>query len=103
MVVAARFAATGLAWLITSLRGYRTIRRGDIDAHQRWMLRSYLVTLSPAVFRLFLLVPALMQLASPLVMVPSLLVLSWALPLLAYESGRRLRSLRTSFARARMA
>ena len=96
------FAATGLAWLITSLRGYRTIRRGDIDAHRRWMLRSYLVTLSPAVFRLFLLVPALMQLASPLVMVPSLLVLSWALPLLAYESGRRLRSVRTSFARARM-
>ena len=97
------FAATGLAWLITSLRGYRTIRRGEVDAHRRWMLRSYLVTLSPAVFRLFLLVPALMQLASPLVMVPSLLVLSWALPLLAYESGRRLRSLRTPPARARMA
>ncbi|HBS54146.1 MAG TPA: hypothetical protein DEA38_00230 [Stenotrophomonas sp.] len=97
------FAATGLAWLITSLRGYRTIRCGEVDAHRRWMLRSYLVTLSPAVFRLFLLVPALMQLASPLVMVPSLLVLSWALPLLAYESGRRLRSLRTSPARARMA
>ncbi|SNY72221.1 DUF2306 domain-containing protein [Stenotrophomonas sp. CC120223-11] len=97
------FAATGLAWLITSLRGYRTIRRGEVDAHRRWMLRSYLVTLSPAVFRLFLLIPALMQLASPLVMVPSLLVLSWALPLLAYESGRRLPRLRTATARARMA
>ncbi len=97
------FAATGLAWLITSLRGYRTIRRGDIDAHRRWMLRSYLVTLSPAVFRLFLLVPALMQLASPLVMVPSLLVLSWALPLLAYETGRRLPRLRAAPVRARMA
>lgn len=84
------FAATGLAWLSTSWRGYRTIRRGEIDAHRRWMLRSYLVTLSPAVFRLYLLVPALMQLASPLVMVPSLLVLSWALPLLAYETARRL-------------
>ena len=97
------YAATGRAWLITSVRVYRTIRRGGVDAPRRWMLRSYLVTLSPAVFRLFLLVPALMQLASPLVMVPSLLVLSWALPLLAYESGRRLRSFRTSPARARMA
>ncbi|WP_459041019.1 DUF2306 domain-containing protein [Stenotrophomonas sp. PSU-St19] len=97
------FAATGLAWLITSLRGYRTIRRGEVDAHRRWMLRSYLVTLSPAVFRLFLLVPALMQLASPMVMVPSLLVLSWALPLLTYELGRRLPRLRTAHVRARMA
>ena len=84
------------------MRGYRTIRHGEVDAHRRWMLRSYLVTLSPAVFRLLLLVPALMQLASPLVMVPSLLVLSWGLPLLVYESGRSLRNLRTSFARARM-
>lgn len=97
------FAATGLAWLITSLRGYRTIRRGEVDAHRRWMLRSYLVTLSPAVFRLFLLVPPLMQLASPLVMVPSLLVVSWALPLLGYEMGRRLPRLRAAPVRARMA
>ncbi len=97
------FAATGLAWLITSLRGYRTIRRGEVDAHRRWMLRSYLVTLSPAVFRLLLLVPPLMQLASPLVMVPSLLVVSWALPLLGYETGRRLPRLRAAPVRARMA
>mgnify|MGYP002040317954 FL=1 len=89
------FAATGLAWLVTSFCGYRSIRRGDVEQHRRWMLRSYLVTLSPAVFRLSLLVPALMQLASPLVMVPSLLVLSWALPLLVHEAGRRLVSIGT--------
>ncbi|HDS1038348.1 TPA: DUF2306 domain-containing protein [Stenotrophomonas maltophilia] len=97
------FAATGLAWLITSLRGYAAIRRGQIDTHRRWMLRSYLVTLSPAVFRLFLLVPPLMQLASPMVMVPSLLLASWALPLLALEAGRRWPGLRRAPARARMA
>lgn len=89
------FAATGLAWLVTSFCGYRSIRRGDVEQHRRWMLRSYLVTLSPAVFRLALLVPALMQLASPLVMVPSLLVLSWALPLLVHEAGRRVASIGT--------
>jgi len=97
------FAATGLAWLITSLRGYGAICRGQIDTHRRWMLRSYLVTLSPAVFRLFLLVPPLMQLASPMVMVPSVLLASWAMPLLAFEAGRRWPGLRPAPAGARMA
>lgn len=37
------------------------------------MIRAYLVTLAPALFRLSLLVPGVMALASPLVMIPTLL------------------------------
>lgn len=85
------FAATGAAWVVTALAGYIAIRGKRMQAHRRWMIRNYLVTLAPASFRLALLVPGVMALASPLVMIPLLLWLSWALPLLAYESGRALR------------
>lgn len=84
------FAATGLAWLVTAIAGYRAIRRKRTQLHRRWMIRNYLVTLAPATFRLSLLVPGVMALASPIVMIPLLLWLSWALPLLAYEAGRAL-------------
>ena len=52
------------------------------------MIRAYLVTLAPALFRLSLLVPGVMALASPLVMIPTLLWLSWTAPLAAYELAR---------------
>lgn len=56
------------------------------------MIRNYLVTLAPASFRLALTVPGVMALASPVVMIPLLLWLSWVLPLLAYETVRVLRT-----------
>lgn len=83
------FAATGLAWFATALAGFAAIRGGRVQAHRRWMVRNYLVTLAPAFFRLSLLVPGMMALASPASMVPLLLWASWALPLLVYEAGRR--------------
>ena len=55
------------------------------------MIRAYLVTLAPALFRLSLLVPGVMALASPLVMIPTLLWLSWTAPLAAYELARHRR------------
>ena len=82
------FAATGLAWLATALAGYIAIRGKRMRAHRRWMIRNYLVTLAPATFRLALATPGVMALASPLLMIPLLLWLSWALPLLAYEVVR---------------
>lgn len=82
------FAATGIAWVTTALAGFVAIRRKRTQVHRRWMIRNYLVTLAPATFRLALLVPGMMALASPMLMIPLLLWLSWALPLLAYEAGR---------------
>lgn len=83
------FIATGLAWLATASMGYVAIRHRRVQDHRRWMLRNYLVTLAPASFRLALLVPGLMALASPMRMIPLLLWASWALPLLVHEAIRR--------------
>ena len=83
------FAATALAWLTTSLIGYRAILKGKAQLHRRWMTRNYLVTLAPITFRALIRIPGVMALASPVVMIPVLLWLSWALPLLLYEIGRR--------------
>ena len=82
------FAATGIAWVSTAAAGFVAIRRKRTDVHRRWMIRNYLVTLAPATFRLALLLPGVMALASPIVMIPVLLWLSWMLPLLAYEAIR---------------
>jgi len=82
------FAATGIAWGSTAVAGFVAIRRKRTDAHRRWMIRNYLVTLAPATFRLTLLVPGVMALASPILMIPLLLWLSWMLPLLAFEAMR---------------
>lgn len=82
------FAATGLAWIVTSATGFIAIRGGQVQVHRRWMIRSYLVTLAPVTFRVALLAPGLMALAPPAVMIPLLLWLSWVVPLLAYEAGR---------------
>ena len=82
------FIATGLAWLVTAIMGYIAIRQRRTRDHRRWMIRNYLVTLAPASFRLALLVPGLMALSAPMLMIPLLLWLSWALPLLVYEAIR---------------
>jgi len=82
------FAATGLAWIVTSATGFIAIRGGQVQVHRRWMIRSYLVTLAPVTFRVALLAPGLMVLAPPAVMIPLLLWLSWVVPLLVYEAGR---------------
>ncbi len=79
------FAATALAWLTTALTGLIAIRSGRVRSHQRWMVRNYLVTLSPITFRALLKIPSVMELAPPLVMIPILLWLSWLLPLLVCE------------------
>lgn len=84
------FSATGLAWLFTALMGFAAIRKKQPLVHRRWMVRAYVVTLAPIAFRMAILIPGVMQLASPEVMIPTLLWLSWAAPLLAYEAGRRL-------------
>lgn len=86
------FAATGITWVVTAVVGFVAIRRKRMDMHRRWMIRNYLVTLAPATFRLALLVPGMMALASPIVMIPLLLWLSWLMPLLAYEALRAIRA-----------
>lgn len=87
------FAATAWAWLITALAGLMAIRRGQVQVHRRWMIRAYLVTLAPITFRLLIRTPGVMTLAAPPDVIAVLLWVSWVLPLVGYEAGRRLLAL----------
>lgn len=79
------FAATALAWLSTAFAGSVAIHSGRVWLHRRWMVRNYLVTLSPITFRALAVLPDLMSLAPPSIMIPILLWASWLVPLLICE------------------
>ncbi len=84
------FAATALAWLTTALIALTAIHRNRVRPHRRWMVRNYLVTLSPITFRILLQAQIAMGLAPSPAMIATLLWLSWMLPLLVYEGGYRI-------------
>ena len=84
------FAATALAWSTTALVALISIRRGQVGPHRRWMIRNYLVTLSPITFRILLQGQIAMGLAPSPATIATLLWLSWLLPLLVYEGGHRM-------------
>jgi uncharacterized membrane protein len=48
------FGFLGVAWLATTAQAYRRIRAGDIAGHQRWMTRSYALTLAAVSLRIYL-------------------------------------------------
>ncbi len=48
------FAGLALCWLLTGLRAYQAIRLGDIQAHQKWMLRNVALTLAAVTLRIYL-------------------------------------------------
>lgn len=81
------FGATALAWLVTAFMGYTAIRRGQVTLHRQWMIACYLATLAPITFRALIRIPGMMEIAPPMTMIPTLLWLSWAAPLLVYGVG----------------
>jgi len=86
------FAATALAWLTTALVGLVSIRSGQVDRHGAWMIRCYLVTLAPITFRAALHLPGVFAIVPPPPAgIAWLLWMSWVLPLVVYEVGRRVR------------
>lgn len=48
------FALLALAWLATTLNGYRLIRQRQIASHRAWMIRSYALTLAAVTLRCYL-------------------------------------------------
>ncbi len=88
------FAGTALAWLVAGSVGLVAIRRGQVLRHRRWMVRAYLATLAPVVFRVAL--PSAIGLG----MTPSpglialLLWASWMVPLSVYGVGRAIADVR---------
>lgn len=87
------FAATALAWLTTALVALTAIHRGKVWPHRRWMIRNYLVTLSPITFRILLQAQIAMEAAPSPATIALLLWLSWLLPLLIYEGFHRIAGL----------
>ncbi len=48
------FSLLAVLWLVTGGMAYWRIRARDIEAHRRWMIRSYALTLSAVTLRLWL-------------------------------------------------
>jgi hypothetical protein len=46
------FLLAGVLWWQTTWCGYRAIRRGDVEQHIRWMIRSFAWALSAPAFRI---------------------------------------------------
>jgi uncharacterized membrane protein len=68
------FGLLALVWLYTDFRGYRAIRRLDIERHRAWMLRNYSLTFAAVTLRIYLpLAAAVMHLS----FIPSYRVISW--------------------------
>ena len=79
------FGVLAVCWLGTTLQAYRRIRAGDVVTHQRWMIRSYALTLAAVTLRIYLPASAVAglpfdvsyQVISWLCWVPNLLVAEW--------------------------
>ncbi|MGD9529667.1 DUF2306 domain-containing protein [Pseudonocardia sp.] len=70
----AGFGLLAVLWMGFALSGLRAIRRRDVVAHRRWMLRTFAMTYAAVTLRLWLLVliPLLGGFAAAYVLVPFL-------------------------------
>jgi uncharacterized membrane protein len=73
-------ATLALVWMSTSAMAYLAIRNKNIQVHQEWMVRSYLVTFAFVSFRWFIELPYISELHGPV-----LLWVSWAMPLFIFQ------------------
>jgi uncharacterized membrane protein len=48
------FAMMAVCWLFTTIVAYISIKKGDVDAHRDWMIRSYAHTLAGVTLRIYL-------------------------------------------------
>jgi uncharacterized membrane protein len=48
------FGALAALWLATAVMAYLTIRQGDVQAHRAWVIRSYALTFSGVMLRLWM-------------------------------------------------
>ena len=48
------FAALAVLWMYSNYKGYSSIRKREIIAHQLWMIRNYALTFAAVTLRLWL-------------------------------------------------
>ncbi|MBJ7348304.1 MAG: DUF2306 domain-containing protein [Thermoleophilaceae bacterium] len=56
IVARAGFTALALLWLSSAVMAITSIRRGDVVAHQRWMIRNFALTFAGVTLRLQLMI-----------------------------------------------
>lgn len=83
-----------LAWLITTGSAYIAIRRGAVQQHREWMIRSYIVTFAFVTFRLTENLMLDWHLAGAEELDSMTAWACWAVPLLLAEPFLQLRKLR---------
>lgn len=54
IVSASGLGLLALFWLITIIKAYTSIRRLDIDEHQKWMIRNYALTFAAVTLRIYM-------------------------------------------------
>jgi hypothetical protein len=57
------FFFLALAWIFTTLMGWRAARARDFTNHKRWMIRSFALTFAAVTLRLYLLPAIIMDMA----------------------------------------
>jgi uncharacterized membrane protein len=88
-----------LAWLTTAGMAYYAIRQRQIQVHQEWMVRSYVVTFAFVTFRFLNDVPLFSHLGPPNERAINYIWACWVLPLLVAEVTMQLRRMRARPAR----
>jgi hypothetical protein len=86
-VFGAGLAGLGVAWVVTTTFAIAAVRRGLIDEHRQWMIRSYVVTSGFVTFRVLF---GLLQVAGVGTLHERLAASSWfcwAVPLLVTEAA----------------
>jgi len=84
------------AWVITSGMAYIAIRRGDIQQHREWMIRSYAVTFAFVTFRIFDNLFISWKIAPDPEVDTAMAFACFAIPLLLIEPILQFRKLRAS-------
>ena len=84
------------AWVGATAFAYIAIRRGKVDLHREWMLRSYVITFGFVVFRAMVVSPLFAGLGGLAERLTVLLWLSWTVPLLGAEFVLQWRALRVA-------
>jgi uncharacterized membrane protein len=83
------FGGLAVCWVVTTILALRSIRRREIPAHQRWMYRSYALTLAAVTLRIYLPLAAVAgfqfddayRVVSWMCWVPNLLIAeTWVVP-----------------------
>ncbi|MGE3959186.1 MAG: DUF2306 domain-containing protein [Vicinamibacterales bacterium] len=85
VVAHAGFGLLAAGWLVTTTLAFLSIRQGDTAAHQRWMIRSFSLTLAAVTLRIYLPLAGVLgvpfEVSYPIIAwacwVPNILVAEW--------------------------